>query len=104
MNNHRVRLVSWEGEWQARCSCKDRSGFGGKADAAAWEWEHLQDVQRARTALARTPSLRVLRDHYLHQATDPNVDAHERHLWQQLADELENQIKPDHDENQMELW
>ena len=104
MNNHRIRFIGLDQDWQAKCSCRARSTFGSQSDCEVWKWQHLQEIQRVRAALARTPSLRLLTAYYREQAADTTNSLHERDLWQRLADELETRVGQPSDEDQMELW
>jgi hypothetical protein len=57
-------------------------------------FKHHKEVERARASLGRRghTDIKVDRDYYLERANDPNETKANRHLWQQLADELSKRI------------
>lgn len=78
----------------ARCQC------GWSAERST-TWQKVQDqvmhhevmVQRARAQLgSKRPTLRSQRDHYREMALDETNSQHERNLWTQLADELDQRL------------
>jgi hypothetical protein len=91
VSNHHVRLVLIGDQWQARCSCKQRSPVGDRGDAETWDYMHHQEIERIRAQLGgRTPSLKSQREWFLQQADNEDNPSEDRALWRQLADELEH--------------
>jgi len=103
-SNHKMWIAGAGTASQCRCSCGQNSRIGPRTDAVEWEWQHTQEVDRARAGIARTPSLTNQRDWFRAMSEDYSNTPADRELWKALADELDARIGTDHPDDQLELW
>lgn len=88
MSNHKIHFAGLEPHLQARCSCKQRSPIGTRADVEEWKFSHEQLIQRVRAHLgARNITLKSAVAWFVSQAENEDNTPEDRALWRQLADE-----------------
>ena len=91
MSNHQTRIVGNGDAWMGRCACHAQSELSEhRWEAEDWERTHLQEVERARAHLKRTPSLKDQRDWFRKQAA--NTSGTVRQQWLALAEELDHRL------------
>lgn len=74
---------------QGRCSCKQKSRVGTRADVDTWYYAHNAEIERIRTHLStRTPTLRTQHAWFSEQAVNEDNPSEDRALWRQMADEM----------------
>lgn len=74
---------------QGRCSCKQKSKVGNRAEVDTWYFSHLQEIERIRTHLGtKNPSLRTQWAWFSAQAVNEDNPTEDRALWRQMADEM----------------
>jgi hypothetical protein len=99
MSGHKTTIAGADDAWQGRCSCRMRSPvYDHRWEADDWNRNHLAIVDRVRTHLARSPSLRDQYAWFSRQA-EQAADPEDRRLWGMLAEELGHRLgSPPHDE------
>lgn len=103
--NHRVSIIGSLTHCQARCDCKQRSPVTTRSEAEDWVFHHKRDVEVAKAALHRHPTLRTQRDWFVKQAENTDNDYDDRVLWRQLADEIDRFVtKQETTADQLPLW
>lgn len=86
--NHRITIIGSDDRCQARCSCKQKSTITDRGGVEAWQYLHLQEIERIRAHLgSRNPSIRSQLAWFETQAANLDNDPDDRALWHQLADE-----------------
>jgi len=89
VSNHRVHYAGLDPHLQARCSCKQKSPVGSRADVDTWYYSHLAEIERIRTHLGtRNPSLNTQWAWFSEQAVNEDNPTEDRALWRQMADEM----------------
>lgn len=92
MSGHKTTIAGHDDAWQGRCSCRMRSPvYEHRWQADDWNRDHRAIVERVRSHLARTPSLRDQYDWFIKQAglsTDPKIKSQ----WIMLAEGLAHRL------------
>lgn len=99
MAQHRVWVAGSTGAWQARCACRQQGPVEEHHwDATRWGDKHLEAVERVRATRGFGPgaSMALTAAYYRSMADNPEVDEHDRALWDQLAGELEARLGVHH--------
>lgn len=97
MTNHRVHYAGEGDRMQGRCSCKQKSRVGNRAEVDTWYFAHLAEIERIRTHLGtKNPSLKTQHAWFSEQAVNEDNPPEDRALWRQLADEMAAFIEHKH--------
>lgn len=103
--NHRTTIVGSKTTCQARCSCRQRSLITDRSGAEDWVFHHQRDVEIAKAALHRNPTLRTQRDWFVKQSENIDNEYDDRVLWRQLAEEIDRFVnKRESSVDQLPLW
>ena len=91
MSQHKT-WIAGVGPYQGKCACEARgSVVDHQWQAEDWVRQHMEQVERARTHLDRTPSLAYARDYYRKMEATTDNPTH-RTQWKMLADEIDHRL------------
>lgn len=99
MKHHRITYFTTTSAVYASCSCRGWSSAHYPTRQAVEDeaFRHIRNVEKARAAQrSSSPSMSRMRDYYRRQVDDPNTPPHDRAIWAQMADELDQRLGAAH--------